>query len=152
MRNRASAAEFMRADSLTMGVQPDSHGHRRHCRAGDQRFARGYFERLIRRQDDGRRTHSLVRWVDAGWRHTFIGESLHGQNHPDTRHDDAIVGRYQPLLSSIDNRSHALLNRGILHGKTPDAAEGSAGLLGAAIYQVVVLFVGEWPIAAGLVF
>src|SRR5262249_46641665 len=101
---------------------------------------------------DGRRTHSLLHGVDAGRRHAFIDESLRGDHQADAGHDDAVIGRYQPLLSAIDNRTHALLNSSILHGKTLNAAERSAGLLRSAIHQVVVIFVSKWPIAAGLVF
>src|SRR5215475_6458596 len=122
MRKRASAAEFMRADSLVT-TSPGSDRRRRHGGTSGQRFAGGYLEWLIR-----------------------------GQDHANTRHDDAVVSRYESLLRAIDNRSHTFLNRSILHGKTLNAAKASAGLLSCAIDQVIVIFVGQWAIAAGLIF
>src|SRR5262249_37151324 len=143
--------EFMRADSLVT-TSPGSDRRRRHGGTSGQRFAGGYLEWLIRGKDDGRRAHSLVRRGDTRRRHTFVGESLHSQDHANPRHDDAVVSRYESLLRAIDNRSHTFLNRSILHGKTLNAAKASAGLLSCAIDQVVVIFVGQWAIAAGLIF
>src|SRR5256885_10146885 len=64
-------------------------------------------------------------------------------------HDDAVVGRDQVLLGAIDDRAHQLLDAGILHRKSSDAAIGFAGLLGGAIDEVVVVFIGFGPPSLG---
>src|SRR5690349_19273481 len=90
IRNRASARELIRADSLCMGilllasgppagslryiasqplhyrpVPPRLDRNRRHRGTSDERLFRGFFERLIRRQNDGGRTHLLMHGIDS---------------------------------------------------------------------------------------
>src|SRR5579864_6367431 len=59
------------------------------------------------------------------------------------RHDDAIVRRDQILLTALDDRPHAFLERCILHADAIDAAIGNTRDLRVAIHQVVVALVGE---------
>src|SRR5437867_7480953 len=56
-------------------------------------------------------------------------------------HDDAVVGRDQVLLGAVDDRTHQLLDAGVLHGEASDAAVGLAGFLGGAVDEVVVVLV-----------
>src|SRR5262249_15877876 len=67
----------------------------------------------------------------------------------DTRHDHAVVGRDQVLLAAVLNRTHALLDRRVLHGDAGDAAIGLVGLLRGAIDQVVVVLVHHRPQTPG---
>src|SRR5262249_59483705 len=47
------------------------------------------------------------------------------------------------------DRTHALLQRGILDSDAEDAAIGALVLLRTAVDQVIVVLVGQWPERAG---
>ena len=114
-----------------------------------ERFARGVLERLIRRQHARRRNAPAD---DRGRRpgdHAVLGERLDGAEQPLARQDDAAVGRDERLFGAIDDRSHALLQRRVLHREPFDAAVGPARLLRGAIHQVVVVLVRERTIGSG---
>src|SRR4029079_12806601 len=149
MRNRSAAAVVMRADSLSTAVPASERGVGGR-RARDHRLARAVLEGLVRRQHDRRRPHALVLAGDAGRRAPLVDERLDRLEQPVPGHDDAVVGGHQVFLRAIDDRPHALLQRGVLHADALDAAEGPAGLLRGPIDQVVVVLVGERTVGARL--
>src|SRR6516225_5436069 len=124
--------------------------HRRLGHAGTrgERLFGGVLERLIRRQHHRGRAHLVVRRIDAGRRDTLLRQRLRLAQQAMTRHDDPVVGGNEVLFGAVADRSHALLQRGILDGEAGNAAEGLAGLLRRAVNQIVVVLVGERPIGA----
>src|SRR5215813_4217683 len=124
--------------------------HRRLGHAGTrgERLFGGVLERLIRRQHHRGRAHLVVRRIDAGRRGAFLHQCLGRPHQAVARHDDPVVGGNEVLLGAVADRSHALLQRGVLDREAGDAAEGLAGLLPRAVDQIVVVLVGERPIAA----
>src|SRR5712691_9056682 len=131
MRNFASTAVVMRADSLIMAGAPSDRSVR-DARTDRELLARRILERLIRRQHDRGRSYPLVRGLDAGRRDALLNQRLGGAYQPVARHDDSVVGRHEVLLGPVDDRPHALLQRGVLHGEALHPAEGSARLLPGA--------------------
>src|SRR5262249_54827243 len=125
--------------------------HRRLGHAGTrgERLFGGVLERLIRRQHHRGRAHLVVRRIDAGRRDAFLRQGLRRAHQAVARHDDPVVGGNEVLLGAVADRSHALLQRGVLHREAGDAAEGLAGFLRRAVDQIVVVLVGERPIGAG---
>src|SRR4051812_24877017 len=117
-----------------------------------ERLFGGVLERLIGRQHYRGRAHLVVLGIDAGRDRALVDQRLGGTHQAMTRHDDAVVGGNEVLLGAIADRAHALLQRGVLARKTSDAAESPASLLGGAIYQIVVILVGDRPERAGYVF
>ena len=91
----------------------------------------------------------MVRGIDARRRDAFLRQRLGRPHQSMPRHDDAVVGGDQVLLGAVADRTHALLQRGVLDGETGHAAEGPAGFLRRAIDQIVVVLVGERPIGPG---
>src|SRR5260370_37212312 len=121
------------------------------ARADLELFAGGLPEGLIGRQHDRDRAHPLMGRLHAPRRRGSLDQGLGGLHETVARHDDPVIGGDQILLASIDDRSHELLDRGVLHGETGDAAIGNAGLLGGAVDQIIVVLVGAGPEGARLV-
>src|SRR5215831_3897823 len=123
--------------------------HRRLGHAGTrgERLFGGVLERLIRRQHHRGRAHLVVRRIDAGRRDAFLRQRLGRAHQAMARHDDPVVGGDEVLLGAVADRSHALLQRGVLDREAGDAAKRLAGLLRRAVDQIVVVLVGERPIA-----
>src|SRR5215468_364643 len=151
IRNRASAAVDILALSLSIAVQA-LHRCRGHAWAGHQGVPGGVLEGLVARQHHGRRSHPLVDWIDARRPFALVHERLDGAQQAVARHDDPVIGRHQVLLGAIDDRPHAFLNRGVLHAEALNAAVASARLLGGAIDQIVIVFVGKRTERAGRTF
>src|SRR5262249_7451834 len=82
----------------------------------------GVLERLIRRQHHRGRAHLVVRRIDAGRRDAFLRQGLRRAHQAVARHDDPVVGGNEVLLGAVADRSHALLQRGVLHREAGDAA------------------------------
>src|SRR5215470_16567527 len=132
---------------------PPSRGRQLPCNIANlhtrMRKARAHLElvtgrilvRRVSRQHDRGRAHTLMDGVDAGRRLVFLNQRLGGAHQAMACHDDAVVGRDQVLLGAVDDRTHQLLDAGILHGKPGNAAVGLAGLLGGAIDEIVVVLV-----------
>src|SRR5262249_57969737 len=116
---------------------------------GGGRVFGGVLERLIRGQHHRGRAHLVVRGIDAGRRDAFLHQRLGRAHQAVARHDDPVVGGNEVLFGAVADRSHALLQRGVLDGEAGNAAEGLAGLLRRAVDQIVVVLVGERPIGAG---
>src|SRR5262252_3706839 len=125
--------------------------HRRLSHAGTrgERLFGSVLERLIRRQHHRGRAHLVVRRIDAGRRDAFLHQRLGRPHQAVARHDDPVVGGNEVLLGAVADRSHALLQRGVLHREAGNAAEGLAGFLRRAVDQIVVVLVGERAIGAG---
>src|SRR3981081_201083 len=135
----------------TANPKPTLRSHRRlrHAGAGGERLFGGILESLIRRQHHRGRAHLVVSRIDAGGHDAFFGERLGRPHEAVARHDDAVVGGGEIFFGAVADRSHALLQRGVLDRKAGNSAEGLAGLLGGAIDQIVVVLVGERPIGPG---
>src|SRR6266478_5154378 len=116
------------------GIKPAA-SHRRLCHAGTrgEGLFGSIFEGQIGRQDDGGRAHPVMRRVDAGRRDAFL------------RGDEIFLG-------AVADRSHALLQRGILDRKAGNTAECLARFLSRAINQVVIVLIRERSIGAGDIF
>src|SRR5260221_10541709 len=151
IRNRASAAVDILALSLSIAVQA-LHRCRGDARTRHQGVPGGVLEGLVARQHHGRRSHPLVRRIDAGGPFALVHKRLDGAQQAVARHDDPVIGRHQVLLGAVDDRTHAFLNRGVLHAEALNAAVASAGLLGGAIDQVVIVLVGQRPERIGSTF
>src|SRR5437868_14665094 len=133
--------------SASVGMEAvNSYGCGRDAWMCDQGLARGVLERLIRRQDDGRGPHALMLERHTGRHRALLGERLDRAQQLLPRHDDAAVGRDERLFRAVDDRSHAFLDRRILHGEALDAAVAASRLLRGAIHQVVVVLVGDRPV------
>src|SRR6266508_1076434 len=129
--------------------QASLHRRLRHAGPRDERILGSVLERLIRRQHHRGRAHPMMCGIDPGRRDPFLHPCLGRAHQAVARHDDAVVGGDQVLLGAVADRSHALLQRGVLDRKAGDAAEGPAGFLRRTIDQIVVVLVGERPVAAG---
>ncbi len=92
------------------------------------------------------RAHPMVGGIDARRRDAFLRQRPGRPHQSVPCHDDAVVGGDQVLLGAIADRTHALLQRGVLDGETGHSAERPARLLRRAIDQIVVVLVGERPI------
>src|SRR5262245_2389040 len=143
IRYRASSALLMRA--LSVCIVCSSNRRVPDTRPRGERLLGGVLESLIRRQHDRGRAHLVMLGIDTGWDHALLDQCFGGAHQAMARHDDAVVGRNQVLLGAVADRAHALLQRGILTRKACDTAIGLAGLLGGAIHQVIVVFIGDWP-------
>ena len=71
-----------------------------------------------------------------------------GLQQPVARHDDPVVGRDQVFLGAIDDRPHAFLQGGVLHGDAFDTGIGDAFALRLAVHQIVVVLVGARTVVA----
>src|SRR5262245_32900612 len=159
-RPRGGGDPYSRGRGVTHDGSPLSRGrrltpswkslHRRlgHAGTGGERLFGGVLERLIGRQHHRGRAHLVVRGIDAGRRDAFLRQRLGRAHQAVPRHDDPVVGRHEVLLGAVADRSHALLQRGVLDREAGDAAERLAGLLRRAVDQIVVVLVRERPIAA----
>src|SRR5215468_5564786 len=139
--------------SLRSGMARERPSHRRlrHARARGERVLGGVLERLIRRQHHGGRAYPVVRRIDARRRDALLDQRLGRPHQAVACHDDAVVGGDEVLLGAVADRTHALLQRGVLHCEAGNATEGLASLLRGAVDQIVVVLVGERPIGAGRV-
>src|ERR1700761_837611 len=159
MRNRASAAVAARAQLLARvgwraRVVIVIRSDRGVLDAGldFEGFAAALDEGLVLGQHHGRGPDLLVFDVDPGGSLALVAQGFHGPPQLAPGHDDAAVGGDQLLLGPVHDRAHALLQRRVLHGDALDPGVGVAALLGRAVHQVVVVLVGQGPVAAaGLV-
>src|ERR1700745_922927 len=110
---------------------------------------RGILVGLVARQHDGGRANLLVFGGDAGRNRALFHQGLGGPQQAVARHDDAVVGRDEVLLGAVDDRSHALLDRAVLHAEALNPAIAAARFLGGAVHQIVVVLVGGRPEGAG---
>src|SRR6201995_3597420 len=159
MRNRASAAVAARAQLLArvswrarvVGVIRSDRGV---FDAGldFEGLTAAFDEGLVLGQHHGRGPDLLVFDVHPGRPLTLVAQGFHGPPQLAPGHDDAAVGGDQLLLGPVHDRAPALLQRRVLHGDALDPGVGVAALLGRAVHQVVVVLVGQGPVAAaGLV-
>src|SRR5580698_2721673 len=121
------------------------HRRLRHARFAVERFLGAILERHVGRQHHRAGADFLVLDVDAGRRHAFVEQRLGGAHQAVPRHDDAVVGGDQVLFGAVADRTHAFLERSVLHGEAGDAAIGAASLLRGAVDQIIVILVGERP-------
>src|SRR5215471_4757631 len=140
IRKRCSSAVVTRALSLRM---LSSNRGWRSAGTRRQRVFRRVLEGLIRRQHHRRRAHALMRGINAGRRDPLVQQRLDRAQQAMACHDNSIVGRDQIFLHAVHDRSHALLQRGVLHGDAFHAAIGAARLLRRPIDQIIVVLVGE---------
>src|SRR6266481_1405981 len=135
------------------GIKPAA-SHRRLCHAGTR--GEGLFGSILKgqigRQDDGGRAHPVMRRVDAGRRDAFLHQRPGRTHQAVPRHDDAVVGGDEIFLGAVADRSHALLQRGILDRKAGNTAECLARFLSRAINQIVIVLIRERSIGAGDIF
>src|SRR5438034_6294668 len=128
--------------------------HRRLCHAGTrgEGLFGGILEGHIGRQDDRSRAHPVVRRVDSGWGDAFLHQRFGRAHQTMPRQDDAVVGGDEIFLGAVADRSHALLQRGILHGEAGNAAKRFARFLSRAVDQIVIVLIRERTVGTGDIF
>src|SRR5262245_44973543 len=108
--------------SFIVAFSPCLHARMREARAHLELLTGCILVGYVRRQHDCGRAHALMDGVNPGRRLVFFDQRLGGAHQTMARHDDAVVSRDQVLLGAVDDRTHQLLNAGVLHRKTGDAA------------------------------
>src|SRR5437762_7384730 len=87
--------------------------------------------------------------LDTGRIDALLCKCLGSADQAVARHDNPVVRGDEVLLGAVDDRPHAFLQGGVLHGDTFDSAIGVATSLRRAIDEVVIVLVGDWPIGTG---